>query len=91
MMNELPSQQLTFDEPAMYRIRVSGRIRPNWSDRLEGMIIGLDIPDVGPPVTTLVGELTDQAALAGVLNTLYELHRPVLSVECLSAQQQVGI
>jgi hypothetical protein len=34
-------------------------------------------------VTTLVGEMEDQAALAGVLNTLYELHLPLLSVEFL--------
>jgi hypothetical protein len=35
-------------------------------------------------VTTLVGELRDQAALAGVLNTLYEWHLPVLSLQRLS-------
>jgi hypothetical protein len=35
-------------------------------------------------VTTLFGELSDQAALAGVFNTLYELHLSVLSVERLS-------
>ena len=29
----------------------------------------------------LEGELSDQAALAGVLNTLYELHLTVLSVK----------
>jgi hypothetical protein len=33
------------------------------------------------PVTTLVGLLADQAALAGVLNTLYELHLTLMSVE----------
>jgi hypothetical protein len=38
-----------------------------------------------PVVTLLEGELLDQAALAGVLITLYDLHLPVLSVECLSA------
>jgi len=35
----------------------------------------------GLPVTTLEGDLRDQAALAGVLNTLYELHLPVISVK----------
>ena len=30
--------------------------------------------EADPPVTTLEGELSDQTALAGVLNTLYELH-----------------
>jgi hypothetical protein len=36
------------------------------------------------PVTTLVGRLSDQAALMGVLNTLHNYyHRPLLSVECV--------
>jgi hypothetical protein len=36
-------------------------------------------------VATRFSELPDEAALAGVLNTLYELHLPVLSVERVSA------
>jgi len=35
------------------------------------------------PITTLEGELSDQAALAGVLNILYELHLSVISVKRL--------
>jgi hypothetical protein len=34
-------------------------------------------------VTTLTGRLRDQAELSGVLNTLYELHLPILKVEML--------
>ncbi len=34
-------------------------------------------------VTTLDGYLADQAALSGLLNTLYDLHMLLLSVECL--------
>ena len=41
-------------------------------------------PEAEPPTSILLGELADQAALAGVLNTLYELHLPVISVERLS-------
>jgi hypothetical protein len=78
------AENLSFDGPALYRIRVQGRIAPSWSDRLAGMTISLDTPNEGPPTTTLVGELRDQASLAGVLNALYELHRALLQVECLS-------
>jgi len=77
-MNPLP-----FDCSAIYQITVQGRIDPNWSDRLEGMTICLATAEVRTPVTTLEGELSDQAALAGVLNTLYELHLPVLLVKRL--------
>ncbi len=84
-MNEPNRDNLTFDGRAVYRIRVQGRIKASWSDRLEGMTITVQTVETGPPVTTLVGELGDQASLVGVLNTLYELHLPVLSVECLNA------
>jgi hypothetical protein len=33
--------------------------------------------------TVLVGRLADQSSLSGVLNTLHDLHLPVLSAECL--------
>jgi hypothetical protein len=86
-MNEPPALQphLTFDSAATYRIRVSGRIAPNRSDWFQGMAIQRLSHSREPAVTLLEGELLDQAALAGVLTTLYELHLPVLSVECLSA------
>jgi hypothetical protein len=73
---------LAFDKPARYRIRVQGRIKESWSDRLEGMAIIRDSPDE-KPTFTLEGELKDQAALIGVLNTLYALHQTVLLVRCL--------
>jgi hypothetical protein len=84
MMNRSLRNGIPFDRPANYQIRVQGRIAPDWSDRLAGMTIRLTANDTCPPVTTLQGKLGDQAALAGVLNTLYELHLPVLSVLCLS-------
>ena len=75
---------LPFDSPAIYQITVQGRIDPTWSDRLEGMTICLTTAEAGSPLTTLEGQLSDQAALAGVLNTLYELHLTVLSVKRLN-------
>jgi hypothetical protein len=80
----LSTSRSGFDSPATYRIGVQGRIPARWCDRLEGMTITERSPEAEPPVTTLLGELADQAALAGVLNTLYELHLPVLTVERLS-------
>jgi hypothetical protein len=37
------------------------------------------------PVTVITGHFTDQAALAGLLSTLYDLGFVLLSVEQLSA------
>jgi hypothetical protein len=37
------------------------------------------------PVTTLTGEVIDQASLLGVLNTLYDMGFPLLRVERLGS------
>lgn len=73
----------TMQKSTNYRIKVQGRLDEKWSDRLGGMRITVDRSSGQSPVTKLEGRLRDQAALAGVLNTLYELHLPVLSVVCL--------
>jgi hypothetical protein len=85
MKDVLPPSRSGFDGPATYRIDVQGRIPARWCERLEVMVVTVFAPEAGPLLTTLLGELSDQAALAGVLNTLYELHMPVLSVQRLSA------
>ena len=84
-MKPMPTRNLIpFDRPAIYQISVQGRIDPTWSDRLEGMAIYLATVEADSPITSLEGELSDQAALAGVLNTIYELHLPVISVKRLN-------
>lgn len=47
---------------------------------MEGMAISRLTLDDGTILSILTGELTDQAALSGVLHTLYELHLPLISV-----------
>jgi hypothetical protein len=81
MLSLPPRDPLLFDCPAIYQILVHGKINPTWSDRLEGMTISQAVGERGEPFTILEGELSDQAALVGVLNTIYELHLTVLSVK----------
>lgn len=45
------------------------------------MAVHVTEADDGPTVTVLIGELTDQASLTGLLNTLFDLQLPVLSVQ----------
>ena len=72
-----------FDQPGNYRIRVRGFLDESWSERLGGMYITTSNRGDRKTVVTLVGRVQDQAELSGVLNTLYELHLPLLSVEYL--------
>jgi hypothetical protein len=70
------------DGPAVYRVKVEGHIPLSWSDRLLGMnITTADSEDSS--ISIIVGRLPDQAALAGIMNTLCEQRFAVLSVECL--------
>jgi len=78
-------QGLKLWTPAEYRIRVQGTLDSSCSDWLGGMSITTGEGNEAP-VTTLVGRLSDQAALMGVLDTLYNCyHCPLLSVEYLGS------
>ena len=74
---------LTFDTPAVYRIRVQGFLDRSWSDRMNGVDIRVRNRPDRAPVTVLTGHFVDQAALAGVINTLYDMGFPLLKVELL--------
>ncbi|MDX1417588.1 MAG: hypothetical protein R3293_25520 [Candidatus Promineifilaceae bacterium] len=80
--------KLRLDAPASYRIRLQGVLSKSWSDRLSGMQIKIDQEPGQAPVTTLTGELIDQAALCSVLNAVYNLGLPLLSVECMDENRQ---
>lgn len=71
---------LKMNSSALYRIEVQGRVEGSWSDNLSGMNI-TSYNQGSNEITTLVGLLRDQAALAGVLQSLYEMKLPILSVE----------
>ena len=73
----------TMSGPAIYRIRVRGRLDADLSARLEGMRIENLAHGDGKIESVLEGRILDQAALSGVLNKLYELHLPVMAVDCL--------
>lgn len=86
MNTKSPSKRDVFDNPSTYEICVQGVLHAEWSTRLEGMAIVTRVHEDGAPVTTLTGELADQAALAGVLDHLYSMRLPVLSVMRLESK-----
>ena len=85
-MGNKGTKSYIFDKPAVYRIRVKGNLDESWSSRLSGMRIVQDENVKHRDVTILFGYLSDQAALSGVLNSLYDLGLTILSVECLNEE-----
>ena len=86
MMKKRRPQVFTVGSPAIYRITVFGHADTDLSDELGGMQITSSRSDDGSETTTLVGRVADQGALLGVLNALYSMRMPVLSVECLEVE-----
>ena len=78
---------LNMSSPAIYRIRVRGKLDADLARRLDGLNLSEESASDDPPVSVLVGRLIDQAALSGLLTSLYELHLPVISVDCLDVEE----
>jgi hypothetical protein len=73
-----------YDRAGIYAIHIDGRLDKAWEDRLGGMaMMTVEEDENGRPVTILKGCLPDQAALLGVLNTLYNMRYPILFVRYL--------
>ena len=92
-MTNIESQdyaRLSIDRPATYRIRIKGDLEKRWSDRMGGMRISQHTQDDASIVTSLEGQLVDQAALFGVLVALYNMRLPLISVECLDTTREDG-
>ncbi len=81
-------QQITpAGDPETYRIRVYGHVDPRSAGFWHGMSITSEEDAEGRTISTLTGRLADQAVLAGVLNSLYDLGYALLSVECPIQQE----
>ena len=85
MAEKLDWSTFTLGSPAVYQITVRGYLDDSWSNQLGGIAIHNTTTARETPITILQGELVDQASLFGVLNSLYGLGFPLLSVECVPA------
>jgi len=83
--------QFNLGTPAVYHIKIRGYLDDNWSNRLGGMAIQHKVAAGGTPITALQGRMVDQAALFGVLNSLYGLGFPILSVDCTPAIRETDV
>jgi hypothetical protein len=85
VIKEREDQAPTMHGPSIYEIHVRGHLEEKWSDQLGGLQIKPAQMPGGQQETIIVGHFVDQSALTGVLNTLYELHLPVVSVQCVDS------
>jgi hypothetical protein len=72
---------LGMNQLATYQIRVQGCLPDHWPEFF-GYLQAEVANCGGETITTLSGTVIDQAALHGILQALYALGLPVLSVQC---------
>jgi hypothetical protein len=82
-------KKIRFQKTAIYEIVVKGKLEKSWSEKPGGMQITVQDSPVKGPISTLVGKITDQPALAGALNALVDAHLTIVSVNALKRYQPV--
>lgn len=76
--------KLTMYETAVYRICLQGALDETWAEYLgAGLRVQVSGHTPATTITTLTGKVSDQAALLGLLNSLYNVGLPLLSVDHL--------
>jgi hypothetical protein len=75
-MNSLP----TLTQPAVYRIRIAGRVHNGWSDFMTGLLEA-HLQENSASITELSGTVPDQSALFGLLCHIRDLGLPLILVE----------
>lgn len=76
--------EISFSSKARYKLTIMGYLDSSWSERLGGLIITANCNIENKPTTTLEGDVADQAELIGIINSIYEMHLPILSVSLIN-------
>ena len=66
----------TGQDAGRYAVRLAGHLHPRWAARFDG----LTLTPLEDGTTVLEGDITDQAALHGVIRTVRDLGLPLVSL-----------
>ena len=66
---------------ALYRIAVEGELDPAWFDHFGGMQVSTHQGRAAVVVTILSGYVVDQAALRGLLTSLWDVNLAVIALQ----------
>jgi hypothetical protein len=87
-MNDLPH---FMDRPAVYRIRIRGRLKPSWIETMWGEAFEAAKSVETPDQTVFTCKMADQAALVGCINALYNLGHAIISVAIVKPEEQASL
>jgi hypothetical protein len=66
------------EEPVCYRIRVQGKLDPDWLAWFG--VLTMELESEKPAVSSLIAEVADQASLRGLLNSIWDLNLNLISL-----------
>jgi hypothetical protein len=73
-----------FDRPGTYQVRVRGILDEKWTSWFDGFTITPQMDDE----CLLTGQVSDQAALYGLISRIGSIGLPLLSVQRVESEQQ---
>jgi len=73
----------TGQDSGRYAVRLAGHLHPRWATRFDGM----SLTHLDDGTTVLEGDITDQAALHGVIRTVRDLGLPLVSLTRLDGSE----
>jgi hypothetical protein len=79
------NQEPGLDQAAVYQIQVRGKLDESWSDWLNGMTITFE-----SGVTTLTGLVSDQSALRGILDRIWDLNLLLIAVARIEMDSKIA-
>jgi len=79
------NQEPGLDQAAVYQIQVRGKLDESWSDWLNGMTITFE-----SGVTTLTGRVSDQSALRGILDRIWDLNLLLIAVTRIEMDSKIA-
>jgi hypothetical protein len=81
---------IAVDQSGIYRIKIQGRLSSGIQGRFDEMMVSVEQNPAGVPITTLTGQIADQAALHGLVARIRDLGLPLLLVELVRPIEQGG-
>jgi hypothetical protein len=80
-----------FGSQSLYKMTIQGKISDSWNDQIGPLKITQEVTRSGDHKTTLLFSTKDQAELMGFLNTIYEMHLPILSLTRVQKKQDLHL
>jgi hypothetical protein len=80
------TRKLSLCQPASYQIEVVGHLDVNKATWFECLTLANGYGEDGTPITTMTGEVPDQAALHGLLTVIRDLGLPLLAVNRITSE-----